>query len=97
MSKKIKRRKPKAKYIKDKCIEKFLLQHLDKQKIDFKKIKISSFFDNINDSDVSQSSSEVTSEKTKKNYQIFDLSILEGFQKEENNQRDFEFSSSIFK
>ena len=34
------------KYIKDKSLKKFLLQHMKRQKLDFSKIKIPSFFGN---------------------------------------------------
>ena len=38
----------KCKYIKDKSLVKFLMQHYKKQTLDFSKIKISSFLDSLN-------------------------------------------------
>ena len=38
----------KDKYIKDKSLIKFLMQHYKKQTIDFSKVKISSFLDSLN-------------------------------------------------
>ena len=42
------KKKTKAKYIKDKCVANFILQHLRKETIDFSKIKIPSFLEFVN-------------------------------------------------
>ena len=44
-----KRNKGTIKYIKDKSLKIFLLQHMKRQKLDFSKIKIPSFFGNSED------------------------------------------------
>ena len=43
----------KNKYIKDKGLKKFLLQHMKKQKLDFSKVKIPSFFGQPDDDEKS--------------------------------------------
>ena len=90
------------KYIKDKCIVSFLLQHLKPQKIDFSKIKIPSFFESCNDSDEKNSiSSNDTREpshfQTPRQLPSFGLTMLDELENDENQSEEVKFVSSIFK
>ena len=89
--------------VKDNELTKFLLQHLDRQKIDFPKIKIKTFLDHCDPlKELTKSIQKCTlnpevpfDKKKKKELKIFNLSLLEELKKDENRE-DFKFSSSIF-
>ena len=88
--------------VKDKELTKFLPKHLERQKIDFSKMKIKTFLDHcdplkelIKSIQKCTLNSEVPFDKTKKRLKIFNLSLLEELKKDENRE-DFKFSSSIF-
>ena len=106
MSKKNLRRdkgKVKGKYIKDKAIVEFILQHSEKERIDFSKIKIPSFLDIIADEEKptilvqcdSNKNDELTVQKCKK-MPIFGFSLLNELSSDENLKGATNFKSSLF-
>ena len=104
MAKKIKKMKKlkNRKYIKDKGIVNFLLQHLKPQNINFSKIKIPSFFESCNDSDGKNTISsndikEPSHDQTAKKLPSFGLTLLAELENDENLFEGVKFVSSIFK
>ena len=93
------------KFIKDKALVKFILQHSVKEEIDLSKVAISSFVDvpkaDKEDSRVFRSkyckskSEEPNSEKVQ-TFPTFNLSILDVIKMEENFVPSVHFSSSLF-
>ena len=109
MAKKIKKvinKKSKAKYIEDKCVANFILQHLRKEKIDFSKIKIPSFLDVMNNEEEESKSnknnnlnkkSEQPNIQKNNNIPKFGFSFLNELLQEKREQKSIAFNSSIFK
>lgn len=108
MVKKIKKyikKKPKAKYIKDKCVANFILQHLEEQLIDFSKIKIPPFLDFLNNGEDESKSikndnlnkkAEDPLEQKNKNLPKFGFSFLNELLEEKREPIPQMFNSSIF-
>ena len=108
MVKKIKsqiRRRQKAKYFTDKSIIKFLLQHLETEKIDFSKVKISPFSDDVDTEEEeykyskiknSIQNSEMPNIPQKNQLPVFGLSLLNDLSSDNNTHETVKFSSSIF-
>ena len=101
MVKKIKKylkKKTKAKYIKDKCVANFILQHLRKEVIDFSKIKIPSFSEFVNNEEEESKSfqnNHLKSEEQKNNdLPKFGFSFLNELLDDKKEQ--YVFNSSIF-
>ena len=98
------KKKAKKKYIKDKAIVDFILQHSIKEPIDFSKIKIPSFLDSNTDD---EKSTIITKSDSNKNYEcfafkrgknlpIFGFSLLNEFSSDNNSKEAFNFKSSLF-
>ena len=93
------------KFIKDKALVKFILQHSIKEKIDLSKVTISTFADVLkSDEEDSRTfrakyfkskSEEPNSEKVQ-TFPTFNLSILDVIKMEENFVPSVQFSSSLF-
>ena len=105
MVKKIKKylkKKTKAKYIKDKCVANFILQHLRKEAFDFSKIKIPSFSEFvINEEEESKSFqnnnlNKKSEEQKNNNLPKFGFSFLNELLDGKKEQRPYVFNSSIF-
>ena len=99
------RRKQKAKYFTDKSIIKFLLQHLEKEKIDFSKVKIPSFSDEADTEEEEYKyskiknpiqKSEMPNIPQKNKLPVFGLSLLNDLSTDNNIHETVKFSSSIF-
>ena len=110
MAKKLKKKfkKKTNKYIKDKAIVDFILQHSEKENIDFSKIKIPSFSGctSNEEDDIKSIKSDNLNEKfdqiniqEKNKIPNFRFSLLDFFSKDENNnnRRIPEFKSTFFK
>ena len=106
MSKKNLRRnkgKVKRNYIKDKAVVEFILQHSQKERIDFSKIKIPSFLDISADEERptvleqfdSNKNDELSVQKSKK-MPIFGFSLLNELSSDENLKGATNFKSSLF-
>ena len=99
------KRKKKAKYIKNKEIVKFLLQHLEKENIDFSKVKISSFSDDMyheneefkffQKKDQMQPSG-VPNAPQKTKLPLFGFNLLNELTNDNRTNETVKFSSSIF-
>ncbi len=113
MSKRIKKKirikiriTPKVKYIKDRAIVNFILQHSKKETIDFSKIKIPSFLDisnaeedghNYNQIQNLNQESQATTIQNSSNLPTFGFSLLAEFSSNQSEKEPIEFKSSIFK
>ena len=108
MVKKIKsqiRRKHKAKYFTDKSIIKCLLQHFEKEEIDFSKVKIPPFSDEVDTEEEeykyskiknSIQNSEMSNIPQKNQLPVFGLSLMNDLSSDSNTHETVKFSSSIF-
>ena len=88
-------KKYKYKYIKDKGIKNFILQHTQKPEIDFSKIKIPSFLEDFSKDEESFNNSFLKDI----NLPIFKFKVIPDIKKEEEkeNQLNFSFNSFLFK
>ena len=85
------------KFIKDKALVKFILQHSVKEEIDLSKVAISSFVDVPKaDKEYCKSKSEEPNSKIVQNFPPFRLSFLDVIKMEENFVPSVHFSSSLF-
>ena len=95
----------KTKYFKDKAIINFLLQHLKEEKIDFSKVKISSFSDEISSENEEFKlfqkkdqiqSPEMANVPQKKKLPIFGFNLLNNYAIDDSTNETIKISSSIF-
>ena len=100
MSKKIKskiKRKSSRKYIKDKSLTDFLLQHLKKEQIDFSKIKIPSFLDFIKNEEKEENKALKQSDSENgKRMPLFGFSLLNELLSDKKTKELISFKSSLF-
>ena len=100
------KRNQKCKYIENKALIKLILQHSKKEKIDFTKFKISSFFECLNSEEEDEiiygrennlnKEFDIYVNKNNNNKAIFGLSLLKCCSRDLNLTNKFKFNSSIF-
>ena len=96
----------KYKFIKDKSLKKFILQHFKKEKLDYTKFKISSFLECLNSEEEEEifTGRESNLNKESKIFKIqkdialptFGLSLLKNFSRVACTLNEFQYKSNIF-